>query len=190
MIRKKQLFLNFLEGPDQSKLKLEEEGKANSYNKSQNPLQYRYKKNNTLMKTLIITTTIKITEVNPEATDLIEANILGDFSEVKILVVEANILKTYTKVNIKVTIIKVITTKATVVYTIIHLEAINRVSIMANLGAEALVTVEVIIKDAVMAGLIIEAIIIINTISIMVMMMIMRIMCIMWWLQSFPQTLF
>ena len=46
---------------------------------------------------------MRITEVNPEAVDLIEANIPDDFSEVKILMVEANILKTHTKVNIKVT---------------------------------------------------------------------------------------
>ena len=42
---------------------------------------------------------------------------------------------------------------------------------MANLEAEAIVIVEVITMDAVMAGLIIEAITTINTISIMVMMM-------------------
>ena len=115
---------------------------------------------------------MRITEVNPETIDLIEANILDDFSEVKILVVEANILKTHKKVNIKVTIVKVITTKATIVYTTTHIEAINGVTIMANLEAEPVVTVEVITTDAVMAGLIIEAITTINTISIMVMMMI------------------
>ena len=114
---------------------------------------------------------MRITEVNPEAIDLIEANILDDFSEVKFLMVEANVPKTHTKVNIKVTIIKVITTKATVVYTATHIEAIKRVIILANLEAEALVTVEVITMDAVMAGLIIEAITTINTISIIVMMM-------------------
>ena len=172
MIRKKQIFLNLLKEPDQSKPKLEEEGKANSHNKSQNPLQYRYKKNSTLMKILIITITIRITEVNPEAIDLIEANILDAFSEVKILMVEAKVLKTHTKVNITVTIIKVITTKANVVYTIIHVKAINRVTIMANLEAEATVMVEVITMDAVAAGLIIEAITTISTISVMVMMMI------------------
>ena len=85
---------------------------------------------------------MRITEVNPESIDLIEASILDDFSEVKILVVEANVPKTHTKVNIKVTIIKVITTKATMVYTITHIEAINRVTIMANLEAEAVVMVE------------------------------------------------
>ena len=50
---------------------------------------------------------MRITEVNSEAVDLIEANILDDFSEVKLLMVEANILKIHTKVKIKVTIIKV-----------------------------------------------------------------------------------
>ena len=114
---------------------------------------------------------MRITEVNPEAVDLREANILDDFSEVKILVVEANVPKTHTRVNIKVTIIKAITTKATVAYTETHIEAINRVTIMANLGAEAMVMVEVITMDAVTAGLIIEAITTINIISIMVMMM-------------------
>ena len=42
---------------------------------------------------------MRITEVNPEAIDVIEAKILHDFSEVKILVVEANILKTHTNVR-------------------------------------------------------------------------------------------
>ena len=58
------------------------------------------------------------------------------------------------------------------VYTTIHIETINRVTIMANLEAEAMVLAEVITMDVVTAGLIIEAITTINTISIMVMMMI------------------
>ena len=91
------------------------------------------------MKIPILTTTMRITEVNPEAIDLIEANILDDFSDIKILMVEANVPKTHTKVNIKVTIIKAITTKAIMVYTTTHIEAINRVKIMANLEAEAMV---------------------------------------------------
>ena len=101
---------------------------------------------------------MRIIEVNPEAVDLIEVNILDDFSEVKILMLEASVLNTHTKVNIKVTIIKVITTKASVVYTTIHVEAINKVTIMANLEAEAVATAEVITMEAVMVGLIIEAI--------------------------------
>ena len=114
---------------------------------------------------------MRITEVNPEAIDLIEVNILDEFLEVKILMVEANVPKTHSKVNIKATIIKVITTKATVVYTTTHIEAINRVTFVANLEAEAVVMVEVITVDMVMASLIIRAVTTINTISIMGMMM-------------------
>ena len=44
---------------------------------------------------------MRIIEVNPEAIDLIEAKILDDFSEVKILVVEVNTLKILTKANIR-----------------------------------------------------------------------------------------
>ena len=92
---------------------------------------------------------MRITDINPEAIDLIEANILDDFSEVKILMVEANVPKTHIKVNIKVT-----TTKAIRVYTTTHIGATNRVTIMANLEAEAMVMVEVITTDMVIAGLI------------------------------------
>ena len=114
---------------------------------------------------------MRIKEVNPEAIDPVEANILDDFSEVKILVAETNIPKTHIKVNIKVTIIKAITTKAIMVCTTTHVEeAIIRVIIMANLKAEAMVMVKVITVDAVTAGLIIKAITTVNTISIMVMM--------------------
>ena len=114
---------------------------------------------------------MRITEVNPEAVDVIKDKRLDDFSEVKILMVEANAPKPHTKVNIKVTIIKVIITKLIMVYTTTHMKAINRVIIMANLEAQAMVMVEVITMDAVMADLTIKAITTINTISIMVMMM-------------------
>ena len=57
------------------------------------------------------------------------------------------------------------------VYIITHIEIINKVIIMANLEAEAMVMAEVISTDIVMVGLIIEAITITNTISIMVIMM-------------------
>ena len=123
------------------------------------------------MKILIITTTMRITEVNPEAVDPIEAKMLDNFSEVKILMVEANVTKIHIKLNTKVTIIKAITTKAIMVYTTTHVEAIIRVIIMVNLEAVAMVVVEVITVDVVMAGLIIEVIATTNTISIMVMMM-------------------
>ena len=118
------------------------------------------------MKIPTITTTMRITEVNPEAIDPIEAKLLD-----KILAVEANITKINIQVNTKVAIFKAITTKAIMVYTTTHIEAIIRVIIMAYLEAEAMVMVEVITVDAAMAGLIIKVITTTNTISIMVMMM-------------------
>ena len=123
------------------------------------------------MKIPIITTTMRITEVNPEAIDPIEAKLLDNFSEVKFLVVEANVIKIHIKVNTKVIIIKAITTKVLMVNTTTHIEAIIRVIVMANLEAEAVVMVELITMDTVTAGLIIEAITTTNTISIMVMIM-------------------
>ena len=98
---------------------------------------------------------MRITGVNPEAIDLKEAKMLDDFSEVKIHVVGVNTVKICTKANIRVTITKVIITKAIVVYIITHIEIINKVIIMANLEAEAMVLAEVITADIVMVGLII-----------------------------------
>ena len=114
---------------------------------------------------------MRIIEVNLEAIDFTEAKILVDFSEVKICVVEVNTVKTHTKANIRVTATKVIITKAIMVYIITHVETTNKVIIMAYLEAEAVVMAEVIFTDAVMIGLIIEAITTTSTISIMVMMM-------------------
>ena len=57
------------------------------------------------------------------------------------------------------------------VYITTHVEIINKVTIMINLEAEAMVMAEVITMDIAMAGPIIKAITTINTISIMVMMM-------------------
>ena len=110
-------------------------------------------------------------DVNQEAIDLIEAKIQDNFSEVKICVVEVNTVKIPTKANIRITITKVIITKAIMVYIITHIEIINKVIIIANSEAETVVMAEVITADVVTVGLIIEAITIINTISIMVMMM-------------------
>ena len=102
-----------------------------------------------------------IIEVNTEAIGLID-----DFLEVKICMVEVNTFKIHTKANIRVII-----TKAIMVYITTHIEIINKVTIMANLEAKAMVMAEVITMDVVTAGLIIEAITTINTISIVVMMM-------------------
>ena len=86
-----------LKGHDPNNLKLEAEEKANSLNKNQKPLQYRYKKTNTTMMILIITTTMRIVEVNIEDVDLTEAKIHVDFSEVKIHGAEVNAIKFISK---------------------------------------------------------------------------------------------
>ena len=93
MIKKKQIFLNPSKGLNQSNLKLEVEEKASSPNKSQKPLQHRYKRINILMMMLIVIITVIITEVNPEAIDLTEAKIQVNFSEVKIHMAEINAIK-------------------------------------------------------------------------------------------------
>ena len=105
---------------------------------------------------------MRIIEVNQEAIDLIEAKIQDDFSGVKICMVEFNAVKTHTKANIRIPATKVIITKAIVVYIITHIEIINKVIIIANLEAKAMVMAEVIATDIVMVGLIIKAITIIN----------------------------
>ena len=68
-------------------------GKGKQQQQKSNPLQYRYKINNTLMKIPILTTTMRITEVSLEAIDPIEAKLLDNFSEVKIVMVQANATK-------------------------------------------------------------------------------------------------
>ena len=123
------------------------------------------------MMILIITTTMKILEVNPEDVDPSKAKIQVNFSEVKIHVVEVNAIKIHTRVNIKTIAIKVIITKVIEVYIITYIEISNTAKIMANLEAEAMVMAEVITVDAVMVGPIIEVTLTTNTMSIMVMMM-------------------
>ena len=116
---------------------------------------------------------MKIIEVNLDDIDLTEAKIQVNFSEDKICVAEVNAIKMHTKANIKTMVIKAIITKVIKVYIITHIETSNRVIIMANLEAEAMVMAEVItVAMAVaVAGPIIEVILITNTINIMVMMM-------------------
>ena len=96
---------------------------------------------------LITTITLRITEVNPEAIDLTEARILVNFSEAKIHAVEVNAIKIHTKANNRVIAIKAIITKVIMVYTITHMKTFNKVIIMANLEAEAMVVAEVITMD-------------------------------------------
>ena len=130
------------------------------------------------MMILIVTTTMRIIEVNLKDIDL---------TEVKIHVVEVNAIKIHTKANIKTIAIRVIITKVIEVYIITNAEIFNRATIMVNLEAEAMVMAEVITKDVVAVGPIIEVTLTTNTFSIMVMMMSTRQtnmvhMCIMRWL--------
>ena len=108
---------------------------------------------------------MKIIEVNLEAKTQVY------FSEVKLPVAEVNAIKMHTKANIKTMVIKAIITKVIEVSIITHVELSNRVMIMANLEAEAMVVAEVITMAIAAAGQIIEAMLTTNTISIMVMMM-------------------
>ena len=114
---------------------------------------------------------MRIIEVNLKDIDTTEEKIQVDISEVKIHVVEVNAIKIHTKANIKTIAIKVIITKVIKVCIITHTEISNRAMIMANLEAEAVVMAEVITRDAVTVGPIIEVTLTTNTISIMVMMM-------------------
>ena len=70
--------------------KVKEEGKVNHNNQSKSPFQYRYKRNNILMKISIIITTPKAMEVNLEVKDHTEVKILIDPLEAKIPMAEAN----------------------------------------------------------------------------------------------------
>ena len=115
----------------------------------------------------IITTTLKLIEVNLEAKGHTEVKILVDLSEVKIPEAEANEIKTHIKASIKATIFKAIPAKVIAVSITTHIEDIIKVIVTTNLEAEAVVMVEVITMA--MAGPIIEAITIINAISIMAM---------------------
>ena len=114
---------------------------------------------------------MQIIEVNLEDIGLTEDKIQVNFSEVKICEVEVNAIKIHTKANTKTTAIKVIITKVIEVYIITHMETSNRVIIMANLEAEAVVMAEVITMAVATAAPIIKVMLTTNTISIMVMMM-------------------
>ena len=70
--------------------------------------------------------------------------------------------------------IKAIITKAIKVYIITNAEMFNRVIIMDNLEAEAMAKAEAVIMAVVAVGPFIKVILITNTITIMVMMMITR----------------
>ena len=114
---------------------------------------------------------MRITEVNLEVVDPIEAKIQVTSSEAKIFMAEVTEIRTHTKANIKMMAIKTIIIRAIKDFIITHEEIFPRVIAMANLEVEATAEAEAVIVAVVMVGLIIEVMLTINTISIMVMMM-------------------
>ena len=113
---------------------------------------------------------MRIIEVNPEAIDPIEAKIQDVPLEAKISMAEVKETRTHTKANIKMMAIKAIITRVINDFIIIHVEISLKVIVMDNLEAEAMAKAEAITAAMVVVGLIIEAMLIINIISIMVMM--------------------
>ena len=103
--------------------------------------------------------------------DPIEAKIQDIPLKTKISVAEVKETRTHTKANIKMMAIKAIITRVIKDFIIIHIEISLKVIAMDNLEAEAVAKAEAITTAMVVVGLIIEAMLIINIISIMVMMM-------------------
>ena len=126
---------------------------------------------NTIMRILTTITIMRIIEVNPEAIDPIKAKIQDVSLEAKISMAEVKETRTHTKVNIKMMAIRAIITRVIKDFIIIHVEISLKVIAMDNLEAEAVAEAEAITAAVVMVGQIIEAMLIINIISIMVMMM-------------------
>ena len=114
---------------------------------------------------------MRITEVNPEAVDPIEAKIQDIPLEAKISMAEVKETRAHIKANIKMMAIKAIITRVIKDFITIHVEISLKVKAMDNLEAEAMAEAEAIITAVVTVGPIIEAMQIINIISIMVMMM-------------------
>ena len=112
---------------------------------------------------------MRIIEVNPDVVDPIEAKIQDVPLEAKISVAEVKEIRTHTKANIKMTAIKEIITWVIEDFIIIHIEISLKVIATDNLEAEAMAKAEAIV--VVVVGPIIEAMLIINIISIMIMMM-------------------
>ena len=113
---------------------------------------------------------MRIIEVNPEVADPIEAKIQDVPLEAKISMAEVKEIRTHTKASIKMTAIKAIITRVIKDFIIIHVEISLKVIATVNLEAEAMAEAEAITTVMVTVGLIIEAMPIINIISIMVMM--------------------
>ena len=114
---------------------------------------------------------MRIIGANPEVVDPIEAKIQDVPLEAKIPMAEVKEIRTHTKANIKMMAIKAIITRVIKDFIIIHIKISLKVIAMDKLEAEAMAEAEAITMVMVMVGPIIEAMLIIDIISIMVMMM-------------------
>ena len=114
---------------------------------------------------------MRIIGVNPEVADPKENKIQDAHLEVKIFMVEVREIRIHTKVNIKMMAIKATITRVINDSIIFHVEISLKVIVMVNQEAEALAVAEAITMVMVTVGLIIEAMLITNIISIMFMMM-------------------
>ena len=146
-------------------------GKVSSLNKNQKTHHHKHTRIHIIMRILAIITIMRIIGASPEVADLIEDKIQNVPLEVKIFMVEVTKIRTYTKTNIKTTVIKAIITRVIEDSIIIHLEISLKAIVVVNQGAEAMAMVEVITTVVVTVDPIIEAMLITNIISIMLMMM-------------------
>ena len=112
---------------------------------------------------------MRIIGASPEVIDPIEDKTQDVPLEVKIFMAEVKEIKTHTKANIKMTVIKAIITRVIEDFIITHVEISLKVIVMVNQEAEAMA--ESITVVMVTVGPIIEAVLITNIISIMLMMM-------------------
>ena len=126
---------------------------------------------NIIMRTLTTITIMRIIGANPEVVDPIEDKIQDFPLEAKTSMAEVKEIRTHTKANIKMMAIKAIITRVIEDSIIIHIEISLKVIATVNLEAEAVAVAEAITAVMVVVGPIIEAMLIINIISIMFMMM-------------------
>ena len=123
------------------------------------------------MRTLTTITIMRIIGVSPEVVDPIEDKIQDVPLEVKIFMAEVKEIRTHTIATIKMMVFKAIITRVIEVSIIIHIEISLKITAMVNQEAEAVAVAEAITMVVVVVGPIIEAMLIINIISIMFMMM-------------------
>ena len=145
--------------------------KVSSLNKNRKTHHHKHRRIHIIMRILAIITIMRIIGASPEVADPIEDKIQDVPLEVKIFMVEVKEIRTHTKANINMMVIKEIITRVIEDSIIIHIEISLKAIVMVNQGAEAVAVVEVITVVMVAVGPIIEAMLITNIISIMLMMM-------------------